>query len=209
MKRAKGLSAFTQLMLAGIAVFAVGITGVYAEDAATPTAHSDSVGAAISDTDVTAKVKMKLAGEKGLKGSDISVTTTNGVVTLTGSATGSASKSEAEDLTKQVQGVKDVDNELKTPSSSETGAKTKTVASNAKHEVSDSWITTKVKSELFADSLTKGFDVKVVTTKGVVVLSGSLPNEDAVKRAKELAEKVDGVKSVNSDDLVVGKASTA
>jgi hyperosmotically inducible protein len=209
MKRAKGLSAFTQLLLAGIAVFAVGITGVYAEDATTPTAHSDSVGAAISDTDVTAKVKMKLAGEKGLKGSDISVTTTNGVVTLTGSATGSASKSEAEDLTKQVQGVKDVDNELKTPSSSGTGAKTKAVASNAKHEVSDSWITTKVKSELFADSLTKGFDVKVVTTKGVVVLSGSLPNEDAVKRAKELAEKVDGVKSVNSDDLVVGKASAA
>jgi len=209
MKRAKGLSSFTQLMLAGVAVFAVGLTGVYAEDATTPTAHSDSVGAAISDTDITAKVKLKLADVKALKGSDVDVTTTNGVVTLTGSATGSDAKDVAERLTKEVKGVKDVDDELKTPSGSETRAKTKALASDAKHEVSDSWITTKVKSELFSDSLTKGFDVKVVTTKGVVVLSGKLPNEDAVKRAKELAEKVDGVKSVNTDDLSVGKASAA
>jgi hyperosmotically inducible protein len=207
MKKAKGLSILTQLALAGAAVFAVGIGGVYADDATAPTAHSDSVGAAISDTDITAKVKLKLADKKGLKGSDVDVTTTNGVVTLTGTATNSSAKSEAEDLTKQVKGVKDVDNELKTPSSSEAGAKTKAAASDVKHEVSDSWITTKVKSELFSDSLTKGFDVKVVTTKGVVVLSGTLPNEDAVKRAKELAEKVDGVKSVNADDLNVGKAS--
>ena len=209
MKRAKGLSVFTQLALAGIAVFAVGLTGVYADDATAPTAHSDSVGAAISDTDITAKVKLKLAGEKGLKGSDVDVTTTNAVVTLTGTATTSSAKDEAERLTKEVKGVKDVDNELKTPSSSETGAKTKALASDAKHEVSDSWITTKVKSELFSDSLTKGFDVKVATTKGVVTLSGKLPNEDAVKRAKELAEKVDGVKSVNTDDLSVGKSSAA
>ena len=209
MKRAKGLSVFTQLALAGIAVFAVGLTGVYADDATAPTAHSDSVGAAISDTDITAKVKLKLAGEKGLKGSDVDVTTTNAVVTLTGTAATSSAKDEAERLTKEVKGVKDVDNELKTPSSSETGAKTKALASDAKHEVSDSWITTKVKSELFSDSLTKGFDVKVVTTKGVVTLSGKLPNEDAVKRAKELAEKVDGVKSVNTDDLSVGKSSAA
>ena len=203
MKRTTGLPVFAQLMLAAAAVFVVGIAGVYADDS-TPTAHSDSVGAAISDTDITAKVKLKLADEKGLKSSHISVTTTNAVVTLTGKASSSDAKDEAERLTKEVSGVKDVDNELKTPSGSETSAKTKAVASDVKHQVSDSWITTKVKSELLADSLTKGFDVKVETTKGVVVLSGKLPNEDAVKRAKELAEKVDGVKSVDDKDLVVG-----
>ena len=207
MKRTTGLPVFAQLLLATAAVFAVGIAGVYAADDSTPKAHSDSVGAAISDTDITAKVKLKLAGENGLKKSDISVTTTNAVVTLTGKASSSDAKEEAGDLAKQVDGVKDVDNELKTPSSTETGAKTKAVASDVKHAVSDTWITTKVKSELMADSLTKGFDVKVVTTKGVVVLSGTLPNEDAVKRSKELAEKVDGVKSVDTKDLVVSKAS--
>jgi len=207
MKKSRGIPAFTQLMLAAAAVFVVGIAGSYAAaDDNTPTAHSDSVGAAISDTDITAKVKLKLAGVKGLKGSDVDVTTTNAVVTLTGTATSSDAKDEAERLTKEVKGVKDVDNELKTPSSTETGAKTKAVASDVKHEVSDSWITTKVKSELLADSLTKGFDIKVVTTKGVVVLSGKLPNEDAVKRSKEIAEKVDGVKSVDTKDLVVSNA---
>jgi hyperosmotically inducible protein len=207
MKKSRGIPAFTQLMLAAAAVFVVGIAGSYAAaDDNTPTAHSDSVGAAISDTDITAKVKLKLVGVKGLKGSDVDVTTTNAVVTLTGTATSSDAKDEAERLTKEVKGVKDVDNELKTPSSTEAGAKTKAVASDVKHEVSDSWITTKVKSELLADSLTKGFDIKVVTTKGVVVLSGKLPNEDAVKRSKEIAEKVDGVKSVDTKDLVVSNA---
>jgi hyperosmotically inducible protein len=201
MKSAKGISIFTQLMLAGVAVFALGIAGAYADDATAPTAHSDSVGAAISDTDITAKVKVKLADEKGLKGSDISVTTTNGVVTLSGSAASSSAKSEAERLTKQVKGVKDVDDELKTDSSSKLSSDTKDVANDTKHEVSDSWITTKVKSEFLADSVTKSFDIKVVTTNGVVVLSGTLPNKDAVAHAKDVAEKVKGVKSVNTDDL--------
>ncbi|HEY3646036.1 MAG TPA: BON domain-containing protein, partial [Gammaproteobacteria bacterium] len=96
MKRTTGIPAFAQLMLATAAVFAVGIAGSYASAADnTPTAHSDSVGAAISDTDITAKVKLKLAGEKGLKKSDISVTTTNAVVTLTGKASSSDAKEEA------------------------------------------------------------------------------------------------------------------
>jgi hyperosmotically inducible protein len=202
MKRTTGISSFTQLMLAATAVFVVGIAGVYADDA-TPTAHSDSMGAAVSDTDITAKVKVKLAGEKALKHSDISVTTTNAVVTLTGKATSSDAKDAAERLTKEVDGVKDVDDELKTPSDSSASANAKAAGKDAKHEVSDSWITTKVKSELLADSLTKGFDIKVITTKGVVVLSGKLPNEDAVKRSKDIAEKVDGVKSVDTKDLVV------
>jgi hyperosmotically inducible protein len=207
MKRAKGFSAFTQLMLAGVAVFVVGIAGVYADDASTPTAHSDSMGAAVSDTDITAKVKLKLADEKGLKGSDISVTTTNGVVTLTGTATGSAAKSEADSLTKQVDGVKDVDDELKIASGSKFAADTKSVANDSKHEVSDSWITTKVKSDFLADKTTKSFDIKVVTTGGVVVLSGALPNKDAIAHAKDVAEKVQGVKSVNTDGLTVSQAS--
>jgi len=51
-----------------------------------PTPHSDSVGAAVSDTAITAKVKSSFVGDDRLKGSHIKVVTTNGVVTLTGSA---------------------------------------------------------------------------------------------------------------------------
>ncbi|HSH96745.1 MAG: BON domain-containing protein [Methylophilaceae bacterium] len=79
---------------------------------------------------------------------------------------------------------------------SEATQKTKRVAS-------DSWITTKVKSELLADSVTKGFDISVETSHGVVTLSGSLKSQDAIDHAKALAAKIKGVKSVDVTSLKV------
>ena len=69
--------------------------------------------------------------------------------------------------------------------------------------VSDSWITTKVKTEILADGVSKGFDVGVETSHGTVVLKGALANQDAVDHIKGIAEKVDGVKGVNTSALVV------
>jgi hyperosmotically inducible protein len=163
-----------------------------------PTAHSDSVGAAISDSAITTKVKASYLGDDRLKGSHVKVTTTNGVVTLTGSATGSTSKAAAEELAKQVDGVKSVDDELTTPASSGTAHK---AVAKTERVGSDSWITTKVKSEIMADSVSKGFKVSVKTVNGVVMLSGVLPNDDAVAHVKDLAEKVEGVKSVKASQL--------
>jgi hyperosmotically inducible periplasmic protein len=163
-----------------------------------PTAHSDSVGAAISDSAITTKVKANFLGDERLKGSHIKVTTTNGVVTLTGSATGSDSKAAAEDIAKNVDGVKSVDDELTSPSGS--GSMHKAVA-KTERVGSDSWITTKVKSEIMGDSVSKGFKVSVKTVNGVVMLSGVLPNDDAVAHVKDLAEKVEGVKSVKTSQL--------
>jgi len=163
-----------------------------------PTAHSDSVGAAIGDSAITTKVKASYLGDDRLKGSHIKVTTTNGVVTLTGAATGPNSKDAAEELAKGVDGVKSVDDQLTTPASS--GSMHKTVA-KTERAGSDSWITTKVKSEIMADSVSKGFKVSVKTVNGVVMLSGVLPNDDAVAHVKDLAGKVDGVKSVKASQL--------
>src|SRR5579862_3287142 len=72
-------------------------------------AHSDSAGAAISDSAITAKVKSKLLGDSQVKSSHIKVVTTNGVVTLTGSVMSSDSKSAAVELARGVEGVKSVD----------------------------------------------------------------------------------------------------
>ena len=172
-----------------------------ATDGSGPTAHSDSVGAAISDSAITTKVKASFLGEDRLKGSHIKVTTTNGVVTLSGSATGSDAKSTAEDLAKNVDGVKNVDDELTAPGSH--GSVHKAVA-KSERVGSDSWITTKVKSEILADSVSKGFKVGVKTVNGVVMLSGVLPNDDAVAHVKDLAAKVEGVKSVRASHLMSG-----
>src|SRR3569832_1112008 len=77
---------------------------------------------------------------------------------------------------------------------------------DTKRAVSDSWITTKVKSELLANSMSKGLKISMTTTHGVVVLTGALANQDAIDNVKDLAEKVDGVKSVDiSADTVAAK----
>jgi hyperosmotically inducible periplasmic protein len=174
------------------------VAGAAVADDTTPTAHSDSAGAAIGDAAITTKVKANYLGDDRLKGSHIKVTTTNGVVTLTGSALGADSKSAAEELAKEVNGVKSVDDELVAPASQ--GSAHKAMA-NTERVGSDSWITTKVKSEIMADSVSKGFKVSVKTVNGVVMLSGVLPNDDAVAHVKDLAEKVEGVKSVKASQL--------
>lgn len=77
-------------------------------------------------------------------------------------------------------------------------------ASHAERAVSDSWITTKVKSEILANSVSKAFKVKVKTKHGAVSLKGKLPNQDAIDLVKTIAEKVKGVKSVDVSGLVIG-----
>ncbi|HEY8085737.1 MAG TPA: BON domain-containing protein [Methylophilaceae bacterium] len=169
-----------------------------ADEDAAPQAHSDGLGAVVSDTIITGKVKAKFVGEDSLTNSQIIVTTTNGVVTLKGSATSQDAANIALEDAKAVEGVKSVDNELTTPHSNKTLAKTKRV-------MSDSWITTKVKSVLLADNVGNGVDVTVETTHGVVALKGALPNQNAIDHVKELAGQVESVKSVDTTKLVVAR----
>ena len=76
--------------------------------------------------------------------------------------------------------------------------------SKAERAVSDSWITTKVKSEILANSVSKAFKVSVKTKHGAVSLKGKLPSQDAIDLVKMIAEKVKGVKSVDVIGLVIG-----
>lgn len=181
----------------------LGFTNASADDATLPKPHSDGLGAAISDTITTIKVKGKLMGEDSLDQSDIGVTTTNGVVTLDGSASGSNEKELAESTAMTTGGVKSVDNNLTTPSSSTPADKTEGVMSDSKQIASDSWITTKVKSELLADSLSKGFEVGITTLNGVVILTGELENADAIEHVKDIAGKIEGVKNVDVSALTI------
>lgn len=69
--------------------------------------------------------------------------------------------------------------------------------------VSDSWITTKVKSELLANKGTKAFKVNVKTMHGDVALKGKLPTQEGIDQVKQIAEKVKGVKSVDTSGMMV------
>lgn len=87
----------------------------------TPSSN-ETVPGKVDDTWITTKVKSKLAAAKGVKASDISVSTTDGVVALTGTATSAKEKTHAEHLAKQVKGVKSVDASGLTVSSSSSSS---------------------------------------------------------------------------------------
>jgi len=72
--------------------------------------------------------------------------------------------------------------------------------------VSDTWITTKVKTELLASSEVSGTDIKVETVNGVVKLSGTA-NKAQAEKAKSIAHNIDGVKSVDTSGLMGGKSA--
>lgn len=65
--------------------------------------------------------------------------------------------------------------------------------------VDDSWITSKVKSEMIADKNVPARDINVTTTRGVVTLSGKVDNWNASNRAAEIAQGVKGVTRVEND----------
>ena len=65
--------------------------------------------------------------------------------------------------------------------------------------VTDSWITTKVKTVLVEDPLVKATEVNVETFKGVVQLSGFVSSSAAMHQAVRLARDVKGVTSVKND----------
>ncbi|MBD8898509.1 BON domain-containing protein [Rhodanobacter sp. DHG33] len=71
--------------------------------------RSADTGQAASDTWITTKVKSELATTKGVKSMDVSVTTTNGVVTLTGVLATQTDVRKAVAAAKSVKGVRDVD----------------------------------------------------------------------------------------------------
>lgn len=65
--------------------------------------------------------------------------------------------------------------------------------------IDDSSITAKVKTRLFDDPVTSGWNITVNTENGVVQLAGFVKSAQEKNRAGELARSVRGVKAVKND----------
>lgn len=76
---------------------------------------------------------------------------------------------------------------------------------DSQQPVGDTWITTKVKTELLADSDVKGTDINVSTKNGVVTLAGVLDNQMAIDKAVTIAKGVKGVSDVDTRALKLRK----
>lgn len=75
------------------------------------------------------------------------------------------------------------------------------VMSEAQEVVSDSWITSKVKSVFLSNTNIAGLDIKVETVDGVVALSGVVSTAAERDLAIAKAKEVKGVKGVAADGL--------
>lgn len=118
------------------------------------------------------------------KNTNVSVSSFNGIVLIAGQVDTQAQRLQIENIVKNLPGVKEVHNvvTLSTPSSPLT-------------RVSDTWITTKVKTKLIAMNDIDPSQIKVITENGVVYLLGIVQPEQA-DIAVDLARTTQGVQSV-------------
>lgn len=72
-----------------------------------------TVGTFLDDAGITAEIKTRLAAEKGLSSTGISVTTTNSVVRLDGTVPSRSESALAETVARNLSNVKGVENNLK------------------------------------------------------------------------------------------------
>lgn len=71
----------------------------------------------------------------------------------------------------------------------------------AEQAVSDTWITSKVKSTFIADSSLSALDIKVETNQGVVSLSGVVASDAERDLAIAKTREIEGVRDVSADGL--------
>lgn len=91
---------------------------------------------------------------------------------------------------------------------SDTAAAAKDTYHGTERAVEDTTITAKVKTALERDKNIRGDGIHVDTVAGIVTLKGSVPSPELAQHAAKLAERAEGVKSVNNQLLVITSAST-
>ena len=155
----------------------------------------------VLDTWVTAKTMIALAADSRVKGHQVSVETEKGVVKLRGKVDNDVAKKAAKEITKGIDGVRKVDNQLQV------------VAPDKRDAVgtSDEAITTLIREKIVQDAermndySLKSADIGVVINAGVVSLTGNVLSISISAQASWTAWQVRGVKSVKNDLIVSSK----
>jgi hyperosmotically inducible periplasmic protein len=150
---------------------------------APPTANSDAW--------LREKVKVALLFHRSVSARTTEVFVKDGIVTLQGDAASLAQKELTTEYAKDVEGVKDVNNEMKVTKTSEKG---RTVG----EKIDDASITAQVKMTLLYHRSTSVLNTTVTTKKGVVTLGGKASNAAEVSLAAKFANDVIGVKRVEN-----------
>lgn len=160
------------------------------------------------DATLTATVKSKLLWNSVTEALNIDVDSAAGVVTLKGRATSPEGKDLAGSLASNTDGVTSVNNLISISAADSIASRTEPQTSNPAEQLSDAWITSKVKSSLIYSRNLDGLNIKVETKDGLVTLNGVVANFAEKELAVEITRNIRGVKGVNADALKVMARST-
>jgi osmotically-inducible protein OsmY len=144
-----------------------------------------------SDAWLTAKVKTTLLFHRNVSAMT-EVNSKDGIVTLRGDASSQAEKDLTTEYTKDVEGVKDVKNEMTVSKTSKKTGRT------SMEKIDDASITAQVKVALLFHRSTSALNTKVETKNGVVTLSGKAGNEAEKSLTTKIVNDIKGVKSVKN-----------
>ena len=143
-----------------------------------------------SDGWLSTKVKSTLLFHRNVSASGTDVYVKDGVVSLRGEASSLAQKELTTEYAKDVEGVKDVINEMTVAKSPAKSART------MGEKIDDASITAQVKSSLMSHRSTSALKTKVETTDGIVTVSGTAKNAAEKSLVTKLVTDIDGVISV-------------
>jgi osmotically-inducible protein OsmY len=144
-----------------------------------------------SDAWLITKVKAALLFHRSVSGIKTEVNVKDGIVTLQGEATSQAQKDLTTEYAKDVEGVKNVNNEM-------TVAKTSKKTRTTGEKIDDASITAQVKMALLYHRSTSALKTSVTTNKGVVTLGGKANTAAEKDLATKFANDVNGVTEVKN-----------
>jgi osmotically-inducible protein OsmY len=144
-----------------------------------------------SDAWLVTKVKTTLLFHSSVSASATEVNAKDGIVTLRGDAASQAQKDLTTEYAKDVDGVKDVKNEM-------VVAKPSKQTQTTGDKIDDASITGLAKMTLLYHRSTSGLNTSVTTKNGVVTLTGKAKNAAEKDLATKYVNDVKGVKSVKN-----------
>ncbi|MDV5353856.1 divisome-associated lipoprotein YraP [Kosakonia sp. SMBL-WEM22] len=146
-----------------------------------------TVGTQVDDGTLELRVNSALSKDQQLKKeARVNVTAYQGKVLLTGQAPTTELSSRAKQIAIGVEGAAEVFNEIRPGQPIGLGTAS-----------SDTWITTKVRSQLLGSDQVKSSNVKVTTENGEVFLMGLVTAREG-QAAADIASRVSGVKHVTT-----------
>ena len=148
---------------------------------------NQSTEEAVDDSLLANKVKMALYADKQVRGRQMTVEASQGVIQLSGVAASPTEAQRAVQIAQGIKGVKEVRNSIALGPDTPFGQK-----------LDDSVTTGKVKAALIDTKDVKSGNINVETRAGVVQLSGFVPSMAMRDKAGVVAGKVEGVKQIDN-----------